>query len=363
MKKIVFFTASLVLSMVCLFPEGEAVSFDEIDEAEEVEAPAPLIRAGGLNFNLYTDFTLYGGLNETINAGEKEWEPFLEFGQNHFNVMGMVSNDQFSAVFDISTASRFLEFTLDRENTAVTLGRIFIPFGSADYHHIYGGHPDEGSLFLPFFWTDYGVKVNQIINDSLNFDFGITNGFRTYAGAPVFTSSPTDENNLMKALNLRVNFSPALNTTGSFSLMFDSFSDDDAYLWEDSILMYGVDLSQRLGALTLKGGAALGEVRIHSEGLDESLLLPLTYYRIGWYAEASYRFDAFTLRLRTGGVDPDSRQLDQDDALNFNTGIIVPFGPMEWQTVYLINYPLGGAVSGTSTGLYHQVLTKFLIRL
>ncbi|MDC7221496.1 MAG: hypothetical protein PQJ59_16300 [Spirochaetales bacterium] len=317
----------------------------------------------GLKFSLYTDFTIYAGADEETDStdGSKSWDPYFEFGQNHFIVLGSISTDRLSLLCDITDFSDLLEVSLMGNKGTLTVGRILIPFGDYNYHHIYGGYADEDSLFLPFFWTDYGLKGSWWFGMGHQLEAAFTNGFAVDSESdpePVFSTSPSSENNLMKAVNLRMTLYPSLKTKAVFSFMYDIYGEDETSFsdkWTDeSILLFGTDLTQTMGDLTLKGGVALMEE--NQSGVADT-------WRYGWYGEAKYRFEDFYLRFRTGGIDTDTDESNEEDTLNFNLGFIVPMGPLEWHTTYLHTVPLGSTEYGDPTGLSHELMTKLIIHL
>lgn len=344
----------------------EEISFDDLEEETSIEPEERLLSSvKGLKFSLYADVTLNGHLKETTDSTLSNYIylPSLSFGQNHVSLIGSVENEHFMAEFDTSLEAQFFEFSFFTDWGSITLGKIFPAFGSPDYHHIYGGYAGETG-FLPFYWTDYGIKADFNVSNWLSIDAGISNGFPAINGTPLLSSTTATDMNYLKMLTLRFDFKPTLKTGVSFSFLLDSFDEDNPT--ENYIWMYGADFLQKFGSFTFRAGGALTEVRIASEGMDQSLLFPLTYYRLGWYTELTKKFEHFRTRLRLGGVDPDSRNYNQNDMLNANIGFFIPMGPLEFQSIYLYNWSMGEHETlepDMLTGKSHELLLKLLIRL
>ena len=274
-----------------VFGEEEEINLDDFKEEVKTDSQPALLNFQGIKLNLYADFTLDWGIQPVGTGYDIRSNLVLSnvgmfsFNQNHFQVMGKVSYKDFVSVFfDIANPYNFFEVQFNiLTNIRIKFGKIFVPFGEYDFHHIYGGRMDDQNSFLPKFWCDYGISVNFSLFDFSKMDLYMVNGFPVSGGVPVITTPNGRDNNLSKALGMKWRFDPYSWLFCSASLYYDIFSTYDYYT--DFTFFYGADIGFKRDIFSLKAGILIGEMSIPDKGFTTSLIFNDTYNRYGYYIE------------------------------------------------------------------------------
>lgn len=378
-KKILLLLILALSFSINSFAEEEAVDLDTLPS----ETAKPVAETGhpdlstfdGLKIHLYIDFILemrmdqiYRGLSgstEVISSKNS-----LSFGQNHLGLIGMM---EYKEMMKLS-----LDFALDfyelQYNFSpymnIRVGKIFIPFGQSDYHHIYGGLVDETASFLRKFWCDYGVAFHSKIISSLQGDIFVGNGFPVYGNTVFFSQPPTPrDNNMMKSVALRLKWRPIQQVFLIANGYYDAYSDQNDL--RDFIFMYGLDVGFEARKFHLKTGAAVAELFDHKTTPLDGFLFASKWYRWAWYSEARYNFTRMlSLQLRAGSMDTDNRTQSPTDQMNLNTTFFVRPGPFEISLSYFYNIQTYGNTPTRSVNTvgslksdYQWILLKVLLRI
>ena len=341
------FRISWILIFIILagaFAEEESVDLDNLDNSSvNTNAPAlPALMPEGLKFNLYVDMVAMAGSMKTLTKLDSASNDilsnknFFTFAQDHVQVMASVKyKDKVTVSADLD--KNFFEigyaFTPD---IRVKFGKIFVPFGEFDFHHIYGGMVDQNSAFLPKFWCDYGLALSFPVLDFSRATVYAVNGFPENKFLPVFQTSPND-NNLSKSVGAYYRIDPLSWLTWSFSAYYDIFSDKDYYT--DFVLFYGSDISLRWQKFEAKAGFIIGEVRSPDAYFNTGLIFDDTYIRYAYYLEGDYRFlDDWKLRVRFGEMCPNSIVSNQNNQYDLNAGVVWSVKPFEITAAYYVNW-------------------------
>jgi hypothetical protein len=369
-----FFTAAAA--------EEQEISLDSVSEptnepAKQEQSSYLLGTQDGLHLNLYADFDVsLMSVNYLAQISQQEDtvtsyysnKYYFSFSQYHFQVI-LKGGYQDNVSVGCDTALNFFEITYQfNPKLAVTFGKIFLPFGEFDNHHIYGGMVDETGTFLPKFWCDYGISVSFIPFDYSHFDVYLVNGNKDRANLPV--NQPTGmDNNLSKAIGMRYQFTPFSWLLWSLSAYYDIFSDADYYT--DFLLYYGSDVALKFGQWTFKAGGIIGEIRSPNLGYSTTMIFNDTYTKYGYYTEADWAFmTSWKLRLRFGEINPMAQKIDMYDQYNVNVSIIWSLKPFEFAATYYHNWqnyhneavPNVNA-PGQPMNDYDMVLLKALIKI
>lgn len=337
-----------------LLASSAFLSFAEEDPDAVTSASVPETDPAGavLSFHFFGDFDF-----EASAAGDFSGDPSATFKQNHQALLIQATGSaELSILADVFNPGDLFEMGISFGAHRLTVGRILIPFGEFGFHHLYGGKPDDGGLFLPKLWSDYGFSWRIPVGERMTIDAYAVNGFDPagFAGAaalPRFYSVGGADNDLAKAVGARVRWDPAAFARASVSVYHDFYADDP----EKSVSFAGADGGLRFGPAGLKGGFIFGMVR----GPDIS-----EFYRWADYAELSYDLtSAVALRLRLGSMDPDTRVSDGEDQNNANLGLIWKRGPVEYDLVYYRNLSGNAFSDDPIVSDNHRILLKILVTL
>lgn len=225
---------------------------------------------------------------------------------------------------DLLRPSELFQLTVADSWGKLTLGRVLIPFGTFDTHHLYGGRADEGGTFLPKLWTDWGVIYSAPEWGFLTTDLYVTNGMDPTG----FASGGT---------------SPRIYAPTSW----DSYGPSDALLTE-ALAMGGLDVSYEFDSWILRAGGIVQQVRGTSDYLRWA-----DYGEVGW----KITWD-LTFRVRAGQMDTNSLWITAEDQANVNVGLV-------WKTdfavMYFRNFTLADTAAVGYDANYHQILFKVLV--
>lgn len=322
------------------------------DAVTSASVPEVDARGAVLSFHFFGDFDA-----EASAAGDFSGDPRATFKQNHQALLIQAAgSSELSIMADVFHPDELFEMGISFGPYRLTVGRILIPFGEFGFHHLYGGKPDDGGLFLPKLWSDYGFSWKIPFGEKLVVDAYAVNGFDPSgfapgAAAPRFYSVGASDNDLSKAFGARVRWTPAAFARASVSAYHDFYSDDP----DTSVTFAGADGGLTFGPAELKGGFIFGLVR--GPGFSK-------FYRWSDYAELKYNLtSSVALRLRLGAVDPDTRVNDGEDQNNANFGIIWKRGPVEYDLVYYRNLSGNDFAADPEASDSHRILLKLLVTL
>ena len=329
--------------------EEELVDF-ETEESESEQDVARMLGAAGKalgsvgggpqGFKLFVDMLLDYGVGE-----EK-----FEFRPNHvIAILQMTVLDNYLFAMHLSDDPVFFElnWTLSSRLT-LKVGKLFIPFGTNEFHHIIGGRVDELSHFLPETWSDYGLGLSYVLIDtdwlSADYDLYMVNGFQG-DDRPLVSAGFTSDNNMGKGLGARLKLIFFNNFVVTGSLYHDVWDAEDRY----NLLFYALGLELRPGAiplpvldkLRLRGEWSRGEFRLPARNYQQGILRH-AYARAGFYGEAQYPLmRALSVRLRAGQLNPDNTVTDDGDLYIAEPAVIVGSPKLMVLLAYQATIPVG----------------------
>jgi len=307
---------------------------------------------------------------------EYEWETeTFQFTRDHaYVVLELNAADWLSFRTDIAFEPSFFELTFHLGTVfEVRLGKILIPFGQNEFHHLIGGRVDRQSLFLPLIWADYGLALKHMAynGDIFGFDYTIyaVNGFQQTIGMegtpePSRNAGSLTDNNTMKGIGLRMLFRIGAVNIGA-SGYFDAWDDDN----QQQMLYYGLDLELGYGLMPapvlrnirLRGEIASGEVMLPDLNLLGGILKYATR-KSGYNLEISYRVIRWlTVRFREGYLNADSRVADTNDLRIHEPAVDVIYGPVKFSLILQIHEILP-AYTETAPEDYSCVFARVMFR-
>lgn len=367
-------------------PTGQAsqtgeqeVSLDQLEKeqpASQPSGPHPTPegeeKAGPFKFKLFFDLLLQYEF-KTKKFG---------FTSDHAYIMLEVPIvDWLNFRTDVSPSPKFYEIIFSSGNTLeLRVGKILIPFGQNDFHHLIGGRVDKESLFLPVIWADYGLAFKHLVyeGDTIGIDYSlwVVNGFSQGTDIegqpyPSKQAGSLSDNNAMKGVGIR----PVLRIGTTFTLgtswYLDAWDDDDGQF----MLIYGADVEFGYGFipvpvlrnLRIRGEVARGEVDLPQKNWMQGIRGYYGSRREGFNLEFSYRIVPWlSVRYRLGYLDPDYRKPDPDhryndvnDLIIHEPGIIARFGPLQWSLLLQLHdilYHSGESVDNSC------IFTRLLLR-
>ncbi|MBN1655854.1 MAG: hypothetical protein JXA30_18960 [Deltaproteobacteria bacterium] len=346
----------------------EEIDLEQLDDAETPAHPPghPGSRAADtriipFRFKLFFDLLL---------EYEFETETF-QFTRDHaYVVLELTATDWLSFRTDVSPEPQFFEIVFNFGQTAeLRLGKVLVPFGQNEFHHLIGGRVDKQNLFLPTIWADYGLAFKHLVYDGdlLSFDYSawVINGFQETSselGAVPFVRAggPLGDNNKMKGVGVR----PALHIGSALTIGTSWYLDiwneyekeleaEELPVDEQFMLIYGADIDFGYGLiplpvlrdLRLRGEIAWAEVMLPGRNVRTGVLFYYASLREGFNIELSFRVVQWlVLRYRFGYLDPDDLVDDVQDLIIHEPAIIATFGPVQFSLVLQIHdsvYDLG----------------------
>ena len=291
---------------------------------------------------------------------EYEWQTQLfQFTRDHAHVMmEVIATPWLSFRADIAFEPEFYEGVFQLGTAAeLRIGKILVPFGQNEFHHLIGGRVDKDALFLPTVWGEYGAALKHFVynGDVVTFDYNlwVVNGFQdatdSFGNAvPTRKDGSLTDNNQMKGVGLRPVLGIGRSVTLGTSWYLDSWDPDN----DNWMLIYGVDLELGYDLIPVK---VLRDIRIRAEAAWAEIQLPegqnayhgifasggnygvLANYgirRSGYNLEISYRpIRILTFRFREGWLNDDNRFKNQNDILVHEPGIVINVGPVQFSLV------------------------------
>jgi len=320
--------------------EEEEVNFAEEEAASDQESARIKSGAGGghgigsgLGVKIFADL-----LVEHPVGAEK-----FEFTPHHQHViLQVLMTDDLMFAIHISDDPIYYELVYAvTPHFRIRAGKLFVPFGTNEFHHIIGGRVDELSAFLPETWTDYGVGVHHSFYDSeylsAAYDFYVINGFQG-VDRPVFGTGVASDNNMNKGIGTRLR----LDFLGHYALIGSLYYD----VWDSSdsrILVFyslGLELNKGfidlpvLDRIGLRGEWSRGEIQL-AEMNDQQGILEHAFARAGFYGELTVQLlEQLSFRFRTGRVNPDNTVEDEGDLWVFEPALIIGSGKLTLRIAY-----------------------------
>jgi hypothetical protein len=284
-------------------------------------------------------FKLFVDMLVDYKVGERRFS----FRPNHTYVIIQVNvEEDVGFLFHISEDPIFyeLEYNLT-PRFSLLLGKLFVPFGTNEFHHIIGGRVDEQSHFLPETWGDYGVGAKHVVYDGRNltaeYVVYAVNGFKGTEEPIIAAGTPTD-NNLSKGLGSRLRFNVFRDYTLTGSTYYDVWDAED----EQQLLFYalGAEVQSRafgdlpvLNRLSFRGEWARGEIQIPGDNVQRGILR-YAYARSGYFAEMNAALlRNLVFRVRVGRINPNNTLTDDGDVEVYEPAILIGQGKKIWWTV------------------------------
>lgn len=384
------FACSMLLAGTAALYAQEAVDLDA------VEAPAPSrragdgIKAGDLKFNLYFDAMAVW----SKSAGDDDTAKF-RFTQQHQSLFARAMTPdgievladilQPSSVFEATIPFRFFLPSLEGVPVlgegGVKGGRMVVPFGDFEEHPIYGGSVSNSMYLREVIWSDYGMGL-LLPWGKTKTELYAVNGIVVQDTSVWFGSA--SELNQLKGFGLKTRIDPMPAFFATASLYYDFLprpeGDTLRFSAKDRAALAGLDLGFKFGALSTRLGAANGWISTRMplartdsvfdgsgqflETRDTTLEHRSSYTKWGWYAEAKYRLsEHWSLRVRGGQVDPDSRVVGDDDLTNVNVSAIWAKGPVDCRLTYFRNFETHWPGSTSRPGNLHRVLLETFVSI
>lgn len=327
----------------------EEIDFEEEERVSDEQAQEIRGAAGGSHpgaaVTTTTGFKLFVDLLLDYRVGEKKFE----FTPNHFYVLVQANlSDDIQVLVHASDNPIFFELTYNiTPRIALTAGKLLIPFGTNEFHHILGGRVDERSLFLPETWGDYGLMLRHLVWDgewvTAEYNFWVVNGFSGTEEPIIAAGTPTD-NNAWKGLGARLKLTVLRSIVGYLSAYFDMWNENCTR----QILYYSLGAEIRpglwrevpvLNRLRLRGEYARGEIQLPT-GNGQVGIMRHAYAKAGYYIELTGRildelgpFEEISARVRIGRLNSNNTVADDGDIETYEPAILFRTGKKVWWTI------------------------------
>ena len=345
---------------------AEAEEVVDLDSLEEEPTPPPDASPqgghghGGMamkppKFKLFFDLLVEYRFEDNV----------FQFTRDHAHVMLELSAmDWLSFRADIAFEPEFYEAIFHLGSTAeFRIGKILVPFGQNEFHHLIGGRVDYDGLFLPTVWGDYGLAFKHFLYDgdvvSLNYSLWVTNGFQASTDhwndpAPSRSDGSLSDNNQMKGVGLRPEMGIGRAVTIGTSWYVDAWDEEN----DNMMLIYGADIEfgydlipvPVLKNIRLRAEAAWAEIKLQKgrnayngifAGEMSGILPSYGFKRSGYNIELSYRIVRWLFfRFREGRLNDDTRWKDEHDYLIHEPGLVATFGPVQLSLMGQLHTPL-----------------------
>lgn len=381
------FACSMLLAGTAASYAQESVDLDAVDAAPARKA-GDGVKVGDLKFNLYFDAMAVW----SKSAGDDDTAAF-RFTQQHQSLFARAATAdgievfadilQPNTVFEATIPFRFFLPSLEGVpllgEGGVKGGRMLVPFGDFEEHPIYGGSVSNSMAVREVVWSDYGMGL-VLPWGKTRTELYVVNGIVTQDTSAWFMSG--SELNQLKGFGFKSRIDPAPAFFATASLYYDFLPRVDTlrFSLSDRAALAGLDLGFKLGNLTSRIGGAQGWIsnrmpiaRTDSvfdqggnflETRDTVVERRSNYTKWGWYVEAKYRLgERWSLRLRGGQVDPDSRVVGDDDLTNFNVSAIWAKGPVDCRLTYFRNFETHWPGSDARPGNLHRILLETFISI
>ena len=328
--------------------EEEEIDLDELEE-DDSDSPEPPCdgcndhgggQHGGAASSKFPRFKLFF---DFLVEYEFETDKFQFTSEHSYVMLDLNATPWLSFRTDLSINPEFFEIIFNLgPSFELSLGKVLVPFGQNEWHHLIGGRVDNHSLFLPTVWADYGIKMKHRLIDgehaSFSYSLYAVNGFQASLDSqnnpfPSKNAGYLEDNNQMKGVGIRPTlYLDFLKMTIGSSWYFDAWDEEN----EGKMLFYGVDVDLGFGFipvpvlknLRLRAEAAWGEIELQNNNAYSGIM-EYGSRRAGYNLEVSYKIiPALTLRYREGYVNTDSRFRDWGDVRIHEPAIITRVGPV-----------------------------------
>jgi hypothetical protein len=314
--------------------EEEITDFEEEEKRSKADDQAAL---GGSTSDSIFGVKLFVDMLVDYRLGDKSFQ----FRPNHTYVFVQVSVfEDLQFMIHVSDNPIFWELSYNAlPNLRFSGGKLLIPFGTNNFHHIIGGRVDEFSRYLPETWGDYGLSVTHLVVDeelfNLEYVLYAVNGFSGVDAPNIADGSPSD-NNLFKAIGTRITSTFFRRVILTLSGYYDRWDADN----EHSAFFYAVGLELTPGLIPVpflkdirvRGEWARGEIQLpdrnHQRGFTE-----YAFARTGYYFEIQFGIlQNLAFRVRTGRINPDNTVTDDGDIEVYEPALLVGLGSKLWWT-------------------------------
>ncbi|MFC1610519.1 hypothetical protein ACFL6C_06150 [Myxococcota bacterium] len=357
--------------------EEEVVDFDEEETESDRQAERIISAAGGSphgggGSSGGTGLKLFVDLLVDYRVGQKARDAFV-FRPNHFYVLLQAQiKDDLALTLHISDVPVFYELTWNvTPRFALKAGKLLVPFGANEFHHLFGGRVDELSHFLPETWGDFGVALSHVAydGDNVGFEYSLyaVNGFEAPSGAnePSITMGDASDNNLFKGLGTRVKLEILGKVVITGSLYIDAWDEKNRHM----VVFYASGLELRPGLfdvpvlrkLRLRGEWGRGEIQIPRQNRYRGLI-KYAKLRGGMYGEARYPvLDFLDARIRFGAINPDHRITDAADIYLLEPAVLLRFGKVTVTLAYQMTQQVDEPYSAKNPPdvLYSKFFVRF----
>ena len=299
------------LSVVVIFTMLSATKAQ--NSAEKIIASNEGLHIGGygqIDFNLPSrDGTIHK--NGTLDVHRL----VTFFGYNFNEKASFVSEVEFEHVSEVYVEQAFLDYKI-KDNLSVNAGLMLIPMGIQNLYHeptTFNGveRTNVDKYIVPTTWREIGIGLNgRSIENSLNYQLMVVNGFNGYDGAGVFSGESGLRSGRQKGAKSYITFPdftgrvsyyghPGLNlgfsayVGESESKAYDGLdlANETAVASADStiigIQMLGVDARYQKGALQIRGQYILANLS-NTEQYNAIGGKDLGSKMTGYYAELGY---------------------------------------------------------------------------
>lgn len=349
--------------------EEEPVDF-AIEEAAEEQRTQNLLAGLGAAAGAVkekTAFKLFVDLLLDYPVGGTSWT----FHPNHVLVLAEAQvMDNLLFTVHISDDPLYFEAAWSpTPHLTLKAGRLFVPFGSNNFHHIIGGRVDAQSQFLPEIWTDYGIAMQYQLYDgdyaSADYELYLVNGFQGI-DEPLLGASQATDNNFAKGYGARL----TLNLLSHYKIIGSLYHDVWNAAETNNLVFYSLaaELSPgflpiafaNLNRLRLRGEWARGEIKLSQDNFQRGLL-QYAYARAGFYGEGQLPITRMiAARLRGGLVNPNNTVTDAGDLWVLEPAIIIGFRQVSVLLAYQATIPVVGGYSATEPA--DQIYAKFFLQ-
>ena len=315
---------------------------------------------GGPGFKFIVD------LLAQYKVGQKSFS----FFPDHSLVIMMVEISQrISLQLNIAPDPAFFELSFAvTPRINLKLGKMLLPFGTNNFHHIIGGRVDQSSKFLPETWADYGVGMSHLAYDgksvSIEYELFAVNGFSGTTSPLVGVGTITD-NNFAKGVGARVTTTlpHGVRLIGSgYHNLWDAENKHAVLFYSLGAVVppgaIGLPVLDRVG---LRGEWARGEIQLVDFNYQQGLLKHAVA-RAGWYAELSVRLlDELSLRVRAGRINPDNTVTDADDVELLEPALVIGSPKLSFVVAWQLTKQTGQRYSATAPSdvVYAKVFLQY----
>ena len=313
--------------------EEEEMSLDDLDNTENTQTVShgsahSSSSAMPFKFKLFFDLIMEYDLEES----------HFQFKKDHAHVViELPVNDNLHFRSDIAFEPEFYEVSYTfGQSLELTAGKVLIPFGQNEFHHLIGGRVDEHNLFLPDVWADYGIRIKHKVLDQgwggFDYSLWVVNGF-SGTEEPLMGMTSSSDNNNMKGFGIR----PALRLGTTITIGANFYLDAWDKKARQQMLFYGADLDLGYGFLSfsvlrnlkIRAEFAYGLIQISDEINKLSGLIKHGYKKSGFNIEVTYKILNWLLfRYREGLLNPDNRYENSDDLSIHEPVLIAILGPV-----------------------------------